>query len=67
MKRFLGLVFLALTVGGCAVYADPYPSAYVAPPSVYVQTPGVVVEPIRPMNTTAGIGTSAGTTAAVSL
>ena len=48
MKRFLSLVFLTLALGGCAIYADPYPSAYVAPPSVYVQTPGVVVEPGYP-------------------
>ena len=49
MRALLGLVFVGLLLGGCAVYADPVgPSAYVAPPSVYVAPGPVVVGPAYP-------------------
>lgn len=48
MKRLFGLLFLGLVASGCAVYADPYGAAYAPPPGVYVETPGVIVEPGHP-------------------
>jgi hypothetical protein len=39
MRRFFAFVFVALLVGGCAVYGGPYPPAaglYVAPAPVVV-------------------------------
>ncbi len=49
MKKLIGLaISAALLLGGCAVYADPYP--YPAPPApgVYVPVPPIVVTPAYP-------------------
>ncbi len=49
MKRMFGLVLAGLLLGGCAVYADPYPYVYSAPPpppaAVYVAPAPVVMAP----------------------
>ena len=44
MRRMVGFALAALLLGGCAVYADPYP--YAGPPvgGVYV-APGPVIVP----------------------
>ena len=44
MRRIIGFALAGLLLGGCAVYADPYPYAYSAPPAygVYVAPPVVV-------------------------
>ncbi len=46
MIKMICIVLAALFLGGCAVYADPYP--YAPPPpvaGVYVAPPPVVVAP----------------------
>ncbi len=36
MRKMIGFALAALLLGGCAVYADPYPCVYVAPAPVVV-------------------------------
>jgi hypothetical protein len=50
MRRIIGLALVGLLMGGCAVYADPYPYAYPGPPApgVYVAPPPVVIAPAYP-------------------
>ena len=45
MRRIIGFALAGLLLGGCAVYADPYP--YAGPPAygAYVAPPPVVVAP----------------------
>ncbi len=46
MRKMIGFALAALLLGGCAVYADPYP--YAGPPvgGVYVAPAAVVVAPV---------------------
>jgi len=46
MRKMIGFALAALLLGGCAVYADPYP--YAGPPvgGVYVAPAPVVVAPV---------------------
>jgi len=44
MNKILSLAFVALLVGGCAVYADPYPYSG----GVYIAPPPVIVGPVYP-------------------
>jgi hypothetical protein len=50
MRRIVGIVLGGLLLGGCAVYAEPYPYAYPAPPAagVYLAPAPVVVAPAYP-------------------
>jgi hypothetical protein len=49
MKWTIGVAIAALLMGGCAVYADPYPY-YPAPrpPGVYVTPLPLIVTPVYP-------------------
>jgi hypothetical protein len=46
MKRMIGFALAGLLLGGCAVYADPYPYAGPAVRGVYVAPAPVVVAPV---------------------
>ena len=49
MKRIIGLVAAALTLGGCVLYTDPgLPAVYGPGPGVYVSPPPVIIVPDRP-------------------
>ncbi len=44
MRQVIGLVLAAALLGGCAVYADPYP--FRASAGIYVRPASVVVAPV---------------------
>jgi hypothetical protein len=48
MRRMIGLAVAAVLLGGCAVYAEPYPYVVAPAPGIYVAPPSVVVGPAYP-------------------
>jgi len=48
MRRMIGLAVATVLLGGCAVYAEPYPYVVAPAPGIYVAPPSVVVGPAYP-------------------
>ncbi len=54
MRRMIGFVLVAVFLGGCAVYAEPFPYGGSPAAGVFVAPAPVIVAPVHPWGRHAG-------------